>query len=274
MKTFKFILANIAIIALAGLPVLAFSQHPFRMSEDQVKDLLQGIEQKTDRFRESLDTALDRSRIDDTMAEDNINRFVKNFEEATDRLKDRYGDERTAAASVETVLEHASAIDVFMWQNDLTPRAQNDWRSLCTNLDQLAYTYHVSWGWLGLNNRPHRVSKKQMETLLARIETNADRFRKSLDDALDKTHFNSTDVEDDINKSIKDFEESTDRLKDRFDDDNAAVATVHEILRRSARIDVFMRQHKLTLPAHEDWRKLRSSLDQLAQAYRFSWRWY
>ena len=122
--------------------------------------------------------------------------------------------------------------------------------------------------------QPYRRTEQQVKNLLQRIEHNSDRFRKSLNDALDKSRIDGTRAEDNINQFIKDFEEATDRLKGRFDDDNAATATVHEVLRRAARIDAFMRQHRLTLGAQNDWRGLRNSLDQLASAYRVSWRWY
>ena len=274
MNKVKHILAVIVAFALVGLPAVVSAQQPYRRTEQQVKSLLQRIEHNTDRFRKSLDDALDKSRIDGTRTEDNINQFMKDFEEATDRLKDRYGDNQTASASVEEILQRTVAIDNFMWRHRLTPRAQNDWRSLRRDLEQLAQAYNVAWGWLGPITRAHRRTENQMKMLVSQIETRSDGFRKSLDDALDKTRFNSTRAEDNINQFVKDFEEATDRLKGRFDDDNAAAATVHEVLRRAARIDAFMRQHRLTLGAQNDWRGLRGSLDQLASAYRVSWRWY
>ena len=274
MNRVKYILAVTIALAIVGLPAIVSAQHPYRLTEQQVENLLQSVENKTDRFRESLDDALDKSRIDGTRAEDNINQFVKNFEEATDRLKDRYGDSQTAAASVEEVLQQTAAIDNFMWRHRLTPRSQNDWQSLRGDLEQLARAYHVSWGWLGPIGHAHRVSESQMKSLISQIEMRSDTFRKSLDDALDKTRFNGTRAEDNINQFVKDFEEATDKLKGRFDDDNTAMATVHEVLRRAARIDAFMRRHRLTLAAQNDWRSLRRGLDQLATAYRFSWRWY
>jgi cytochrome c556 len=261
-------------LVLVGLPAIVSAQHPYRLTEQQMKSLIERIAFNADRFRKSLDDALDKGRIDGTRAEDNINQFMKDFEDASDRLKDRYGDNQTAARSVEEVLQRTVAIDNFMWRHRLTPRAQDDWQRLRGDLEQLAQAYHVAWGWLGPIGQAHRVSEDQMKSLISEIEINSDRFRKSLDDALDETRFNSTRAEDNINQFVKEFEETADRLKGRFDDDNAAIATVHEILRRAARIDAFMRQHRLTLGAQNDWRSLRSNLDRLATGYRLSWRWY
>jgi hypothetical protein len=105
------------------------------------------------------------------------------------------------------------------------------------------------------------------------MERDSETFRKSLDDALDKTSFNKTDAEDDINAFVKDFEDATDRLEGRFGNKQSAAGDAEEVLRRAARIDAFMRTHRLTDRAQEDWQKLRTSLDELATAYGVEWRW-
>ena len=125
------------------------SNRPYRITDDQVKDLLARIEKRADNFRGSLDDALGKSRFDDTRAEDNINRFVKEFEAATDRLEGSFNDDRSAAANVQEVLRRAGAIDNFMrrYSHTLTPRAHSDWTDLRGDLDELAQAYSVSWRW-------------------------------------------------------------------------------------------------------------------------------
>lgn len=46
-----------------------------------------------------------------------------------------------------------------------------------------------------------------------------------------------------------------------------------EVLRRAARIDNFMRRHRLTPLAQDAWTSLRQDLDQLARAYDVSMNW-
>jgi hypothetical protein len=262
-----------AVISLTGSFIPARTQQPYRMTERELRSLLSRIDKGAETFRHSLDKSLDKSSFDGTRAEDDINRFIKDFVEATDTLKSRFNDKQSASSSVEEVLRRAASIDNFMLRHRLTPRAQSDWRSLRDSLDELSRAYNVSWNWTGITNRPYRISDEQLETLLARIESSADRFRKSLNEALDKTEFNKTSAEDDINDFVKEFEHATDHLKKRFGSKESAAADVEEVLRRAARIDVFMRQHKLTLRAQDDWAELRGGLDQLAQAYSVSWKW-
>lgn len=114
----RFALAVVFALTSIGMTVAA-QQRPYRLSDQQVKDLLSRIEKDTDTFRPILARALDRSRIDGNRREDNINQFVKDFEQATDRLRDRVNDRRSGTADVEDLLRRASFIDSFLLRNRL-----------------------------------------------------------------------------------------------------------------------------------------------------------
>lgn len=274
MKRIREIIAIMTVMLFAGV-VTADAQRPYRLSEDQMKELLERIEKGADSFRDSLKDALSKSRFDDTRAEDDINRFVKDFESATDQLESRYDDNRSASTSVLEVLRRAASIENFMLRHPLSQRAQSDWSFLRRNLDELAAAYNVAWNWTGVSNRPYRINEVQVKNLLERIEKGADNFRSSLDDALGKSRFDDTRAEDNINQFVRDFEAATDRLESNYDDDRTASASAEEVLRRAAAIDSFMRRYSHTLSprAHSDWTYLRRNLDELAQAYGVAWRW-
>jgi hypothetical protein len=258
---------------MAGLVSATRAQEPHRHTEKDMKRLLDRIEKDADRFRNSLARALDVSSFDDTNMEDEINRYIKEFEASTDRLEGHFDDDKSAASYVEDVLERAARIDRFMATHRLAPAAQESWLILRSDLDELSRAYNVSWTWAGVTNRPFRLTDEQMKGLLDRIEASADRFRKSLADALDKTDFDDTNAEDEINRYVKEFESATDQMESRFDDNEAATGAVREVLTRAARIDTFISRHRLTDRAKGDWMSLRRDLDELGAAYNVSWKW-
>src|SRR5215217_1596244 len=90
--------------------------------------------------------------------------------------------------------------------------------------------------------QPYRLSDKDVERIIRRIEQQSDRFRSSLDSALDKSRFNGSNREDDINSFIKDFHEQTKRLRDRFDKHQSTSPDVEAVLQRTRAIDNFMRR--------------------------------
>lgn len=265
-------------IALVALFALAFSnrslaQRPYRPSHDQVKTLIERIEKGTDALRAGIDASLDGSHFDGARAADNIKQFVKDFEQATDQLKDRFHEDNTAVDSAESVLRRGATIDRFMRHHWLSQRVQRDWRSIYRDLNQLAIAYHVGFDWTSSAMYPFRVSNENMKQLMEWTEKRADSFRASLDDALDKSRFDGSKRENDINQFVKEFELATDNLRDRFADNYSAVGAVTEVLRRGALIDRFMQSHTLTARAQNDWRLLRDNLDELARAYNISMSW-
>lgn len=134
-------------LTLSLAPQAGLAQAPTRLSDDQVERLLDRIEKAADKFRESLDDALDKSRVDDSKFEAQVNRYVKDFENATDRLEKRFDDDRSSSADVEEVLTRAAAINGMMGRFELTDRAQSDWRLLRNDLNELARAYNVVWEW-------------------------------------------------------------------------------------------------------------------------------
>ena len=124
-------------------------QRAYRVTYQQVDQLLGRIESRSTQFRHSLDAALDRTRIDGTRQEDNINEFVRVFELATSNLRDRFRGRRDVAADVSEVLNRAAQIDSFMRRNNLGATAETDWRALRSELDVLAGYYSVNWRWDG-----------------------------------------------------------------------------------------------------------------------------
>jgi osmotically-inducible protein OsmY len=112
-----------------------------------------------------------------------------------------------------------------------------------------------------------------MKDALARLETNTDRFSKSIDAALDRSRVNNSDLEDQANALVDELEFATDRLKDRADDNIVNKFDVNEVLRRAMYLDMFMLRHNFSSAAERDWRLVRSDLDRLARLFAVTWTW-
>ncbi|HEV8428302.1 MAG TPA: hypothetical protein VGQ41_10420 [Pyrinomonadaceae bacterium] len=273
---------------LASISQAQETGQPYRLSDKDVERILRRIEQQSDRFRSSLDAALDRSRFNGSNREDDINSFIKDFYEQTKHLRNRFDKHSSASPDVEAVLDRAARIDDFMSRNRLSSKAQDDWSTLKNNLDELATAYNVSWRWSGYSSAgpvispsattvagiPYRVSDREVEKILRRIEQQSDRFRSALDSSLDKSRFNGTREEDDINRFVKEFYERTKTLRDHFDHHKSTGADVQAVLDRAASIDSFMRRNPMRRNnAAREWDRLRGNLDELAQVYNVSWQW-
>lgn len=119
----------------------------------------------------------------------------------------------------------------------------------------------------------YRVSDRQVQTLINRIETRTDTFRRQLDRSLDRSSINGTSSEDGINSYIADFERATDRLRGRFDSRQSSSADVEEVLNRANFINGFMFQNRLDSNVQYQWTLVRNDLNLLANYYNVRWAW-
>lgn len=121
--------------------------------------------------------------------------------------------------------------------------------------------------------RAYRVSDRQVQSLLDRLENRTDTFKAEVDRALDRSPVDGTSREDFLNNMVANFETATDRLNTNFSDRRSTSADVEEVLTRAVRINTFMRNNRLTRTAQNEWNLIRTDLDTLAGYYRVTANW-
>ena len=119
----------------------------------------------------------------------------------------------------------------------------------------------------------YRVSDRQVETLLTRIENRTDTFKNQVDRSLDNSNIDGTRQEDSINSLVGNFENATNRLKDNFSSRRSSGTDVEEVLRRAAFINSFMRNNRMSSASQSTWTQIRTDLNTLAGYYRVSANW-
>jgi len=129
-------------------PMKVDSNRSFRLSESELTQLIQQIENGGDKFRVSLTDAFDRRPYDRTRVEGNMNDALRRFKSATDQLRIRFDATQLVSDDVQRLLDQAQPIDNFIRDNPLTERARSDWSTLRTNLNLLANAYNISPSWV------------------------------------------------------------------------------------------------------------------------------
>lgn len=156
MKRKTLFSSMVCALMLASLSIVAKAQEgPYRLNDKQVQRVMKQLKKDTEKFRKSVDSSLDKSRLDGTNREDDINKFMEDYEKATERLYDRFKDNKSVGSDVETVLDGAARIDQFMTRrsdqfmrrNSKSGRAERDWAAVRQDLRQLAEAYNVTWRW-------------------------------------------------------------------------------------------------------------------------------
>src|ERR1700686_5453904 len=280
MKNSKRIVSVFIVLAFSIIGISAQTQRrPSRNTDGQVSGILQQLEQSSNRFRGSLNTALIQGPIDETRPQNDINSFEPDFQSAIDQFRDRLTRRLAVAADVQNMLTKASLINGFMTRNRLNADVQNDWASVRTDLNALANAYGVSWQWNRQapppvnSGRSSRLTDGQLNQLIQRIETDGNRFRSSLTDAFAISSYDSTSNEANMNESVRNFKSATDQLRNQFNARQSVTNDVQHLFEHAAPIDKFMRANQTTPGAQNDWSTLRADLDELAGAYNISANW-
>jgi hypothetical protein len=253
---------------------------PYRVSDRQVQTLLTRIEQRTDTYRRTMDTALDRSRLDGSDSEEMIMSYITEFENATDRLKQRFDARSSIGSDVQEVLNRAAFINAFMQRNALNAVAQRNWTNVRTDLNTLASYYNVSWNWTNPSystpgrDRANRVSDSNIRTLLTRIEMRTDDFKRVVERSFNRGVINNTNREDSMVSFITDFENATDRLKQRFDArQSVSSSDVEDVLMRANSIENYFATNRVSNNAQRQWNLVKTELNTLADYYSVTWDW-
>src|SRR5687767_5341743 len=111
--------------------------------------------------------------------------------------------------------------------------------------------------------RPYRPSDQEVRSVVRRIDDRAGEFRRHLDSALDRSPFEGSQREDNINAFARDFKVATSRLRDHLSDGRRSAADVEEVLGRASIIEQFMRRNRLEERAVRDWTLLSADLSEL-----------
>ena len=260
-------------VAGAGMAT-AGQQRPYRVSDQQLKDLVNRIDSHEQAFRSSFERAIDRSPIKNSPTADQAGRSIKDFNEAADQLCDRVNDGQSVTSDAENLLRRASAIDSLMTRTQFEAPAQRDWQALRLDMNDLTRAYGIGWNWSAASQTvPARVNDNQIKQLLKTIGQKADKFDNGLDRAFVNSTYDAGRGKDEIRQSVKDFKQATDRLRDRVNGRQANTLDAEEVLRRGASIDSFMQRYQLSAQAEQNWVLLRGDLDKLASAYNVTRGW-
>lgn len=132
-----------------------------RYGNRTLRDIARRIDDRSRDFQRHLDSALDRSRYDDTRREDNINQIANEFRNAASHFRNRVGDGRDynrGANEAQRLLSIGSRIDRLVSRIRLDSRTQSDWMQIRQDLRALGDFYRGSYGgsYGGYNDRNRR----------------------------------------------------------------------------------------------------------------------
>jgi hypothetical protein len=268
MKLHKHV--TLIMVAIAFTVATSNAQVKQNLSDQQLTDLLSRIDTSTDSFAKAADKAMDKSGFNGSKREDDLNGYLKKLRSTTEELKKDHSGPNTKN-NLTTVLHYGVSIENFLRRNPLDG-VQEEWATLRSDLGDLARGFNITWDVGHAKGAP--VGEADIKNLLQHIEDMADKYKLTLDAALDNSALNNTSAEDEINAVNADFRKATRRLEDNRNNESAA-EDAKEVLIKGKRINDFLEKHnaKLTPEVQSAWGAVRTDLDRLARLYAITWQW-
>ena len=112
------------------------------------------------------------------------------------------------------------------------------------------------------------AAQEDVGRLLHQLESDTDRFSKSLDNAMDHSSLNGTAQEGEITRYVKDFEDAVDHLKDKFEDREYASVAAQDVMSRARLINKFLKTNRLDAATQTDWASVKMDINRIAKVYK------
>ena len=246
-------------LSLWTLPALA-QERPERLSDKDVKMLIDQVDEGRDKFEGNLDGDFKGSTVQGANGEIKVSGALQDYQDNTKKLKERFTAEYAAGPEVTTVLKQSTAIDTFMQRSPSEMKGRSEWDRLTTNLKQLADAYGTTFP-LPDGAAVRRMNDKETASVASTIAEAADRFKSDLDK--DKTLLKPE--KDTAKKDVEMLIKQANAVKSRTSDGKPATGEVRQVVEQVAKLQTFVDAHPI--PNMTNWQAVQTSLGKLQQAF-------
>jgi hypothetical protein len=116
-----------------------------RLTDKEVKSLLEQVYEARDKFEGRLDDKVKNAVLRSSTGEVNVHALLDDFQKDVEKLKSRYSESYAASAEVQAVLARANGIDMMMKSQAPDLKGANDWDQLTKQLRALAAAYRTAF---------------------------------------------------------------------------------------------------------------------------------
>ena len=249
-------------LSLWSTPVLAQAR-PERLSDRDVKSLIDQVDEGRDKFEGNLDGTFKGSTLRGPSGETKVAGALQDYQDNTQKLKDRFTRDYAASAEVATVLKQSTAIDAFMQRSPSAMKGRNEWDRQTTYLKELAESYGATFP-LPDGATVRRMNDKETAETATAIATAAGRFKSDLDKASNLAKADKDAAKKDVDLLIK----QGNAVKSRTSDGKPATAEMRQLVEQVAKLQTFVGAHPI--PTMTNWQAVQTSLGRLQQAFGLS----
>jgi hypothetical protein len=246
-------------LSLWSLPALAQAR-PERLSDKDVKALIEQVDEGRDKFEGNLDGKFKGSTLRAPTGEAKVAAVLQDYQDNTKKLKDRFTADYSASAEVATVLKQSTAIDTYLQGSASDMKGRTEWDRQTTNLTRLAQAYSTTFPFRE-GGVVRRMNDKETAGVAAAIAASAGEFKSDLDRATSLAKPDRDAGKKEADLLIK----HANAVKSRTKGGEPATGDVRQLLEQAAKLETFVGAHPV--PVMTNWQAVQTSLEKLRQAF-------
>jgi hypothetical protein len=261
-KAFARCLSIALLVVPAAIGVTAAVQEE-RMSDKDVKQVLEDLDRARDRFEDALDGKFKASILRGPRGEVNVGAYLDDLQENVKRLKERFTPDYSASKEAETVLKQGTDINTYIKSLPGEIKGGSEWDTMARHLGRLSAAYGTSFP-LPADAPVRRINDTEAALTADQIARGADQLKKQLDQ--EKTL--AKPVRDGAKKDLDNLIRQAKTVKSRASDSKPATAEVRQLVDMARKVGEFFSAQPALMPGTlSAWGGLRAPLDTLHQAY-------
>jgi hypothetical protein len=238
------------------------AQSAQRLSDKDVKELLEAVDYGRDRFEDQLDGKLKRSILQGPRGEVNVDEYLDDLQENVDRLRERFNEKYAASAEATTVLRQTSDIHRFIKSQSGELKGGSEWDRLVADLTRLAQAYGTEFP-MPVDGTARRINDAEASGAAANVA----KLAGQLKGAINKEKTMTKPDRDAIRKELDIVKKDANVVKSRAGDGKPAAAEARQLFESATRVSSAFGGRTLTPETSELYGTLRSNLATLEQAY-------
>jgi hypothetical protein len=244
-----------------------------RLTDQEVKALLESIEKRRAAFEAALDEKLKNSTIKGERGEVKTNQFFDDLQDQVKRTRDRFSSDYSASSEVLSLLQLATRLNAWASTQPAGFRGSGEWDALATDFRHLAAVYNSALlrpRQQGLGAQARRINDAELVTVAASVEKNMDAFRSAYDSALTANTALTPASRKTAIQNVDAMKNSARALHAALEKKEKGVAEANALLRGS----VVMADATLKLPSNSSaaaaWTPVREDLAKIVLAYEIT----
>jgi hypothetical protein len=251
------------VCAAVLMPAAARAQSGERLSDKDVKEIIEAVDHSRDRFEDQLDGKIKGSTLRGPRGEVRVEDYLQDFQDNVKKLEDRFTKSYSASAEATTVLRQASAIHAYLKAQPGEIKGGSEWDRLAIDLGRMADAYGTTFPFE--EGAPvRRINDAEAASTADALVKQADKIKDAVEHepALTKGDRNA------LKTSLDELKQQAKVVKERAAESKPATAEARQLVALVERLNASTQRKRLHPATLSALAEMRGPLDVLAQAYR------